>query len=662
MPTIRLFLFSLLIFLTANPPPLYADEAKTSPAPPESTTSVKDTESEAKDSQSSEIELLLQLEETLKSDKKKLRDLKNNLTSRTKISTKLQNELKLSSANIEKRHAALTATKEKGDTQQAALMEEELKKLEADNELLKEQAQLTFEAEKTVRSQIELLDKSIIQQQLSLDKLKGVKKPEPVTPKQTATTTSPAPAKASQALPTSPIQKVISDTKQPAPAPQPPPSSQVDQPQTAEQIQAQKQAEKRAEEAFHAEQVAVDYIEQKSVFLEQIKLDESLLKTDIESLDNYNNILLVMEKKLDDKSNTGLSQEQRDKTIKNLNLIKNEIKKLKQQVEKRKASLKKAKKQLQQSEEDQEHLAEKALKKREEAEAAQKHVVWLQSPLHPRNLIAWAYTRGPRVLLVLIITTLLLFINNVTASKISRVMARKSVRQGEISQNRVNTLAFSLRGAARVVIVFGGMLVALQEAGVDIKTVLGGAAILGVAIAFGAQNLMRDYFNGFMILLEDQYELNDVVTINDITGTVERVSMRTTMIRDLNGRAHFIPNGVITRVTNTTYEWSRAVFDIPVAYKENVDYVMSVILELANGLQQDEEFGSAILSAPTMLGVNSFDENGLTIKFMLQTRADRMWPVRREMLRRIKNKFDELGIEIPVPQRVIAQQIETTNK
>jgi small conductance mechanosensitive channel len=662
MSTIRLFLLFILICFTTNSPQLYADEPVTSSDDPESTTPVKEDVNETKNTQSSEVERLLQQEKTLKNNKKKLRDFKNDLTSRSNISKKLQDELKQSSHRLEKQNTALTKAKEKGDTKQIARLETELKKLESSYELLKEQAQLTFAAEKTVRSQIELLEKSIIQQQQTLDEIKGVKKPTPVQPKQPAISTPPSPTETSQTIPTHPLQKIIPDTKQPPVATQTPTSPAVDHIQTAEQIEAQKQAEKRTDEAFRAEQVAIDYIEQKSVFIEQIKLDETLLQTDVKSLENYNSILLVMEKKLDDKSTKKLSQKERDKIKQNIKLVKSEIRKLNKQIEKRTTSLTKSKKRLEQREDDQEVLATEALIKREEAEAAQEHVVWLQSPLHPRNLLAWAYTRGPRVLLVFIIMVVLLLINNITASKISRVMARKSIRKGEVSINRANTLALSFRGAARVVIIFSGMLFALQEAGVDIKTVLGGAAILGIAVAFGAQNLMRDYFNGFMILLEDQYELNDVVTINDITGTVERVSMRTTMIRDLNGRAHFIPNGVITRVTNTTYEWSRAVFDIPVAYKENVDHVMSVILELANELQQDEEFGSAILSDPVMLGVNSFDENGLTIKFMLQTRSDKMWPVRREMLRRIKNKFDELGIEIPVPQRVIAQPVVTTNK
>ncbi|MBW2375722.1 MAG: mechanosensitive ion channel, partial [Deltaproteobacteria bacterium] len=124
---------------------------------------------------------------------------------------------------------------------------------------------------------------------------------------------------------------------------------------------------------------------------------------------------------------------------------------------------------------------------------------------------------------------------------------------------RADTLAFSFRSASRVVIVVMAVMLVLQEGGVDITTVLGGAAIIGVAIAFGAQDLMKDYFSGFLILAEDQYQLGDLITIRGITGTVESVNMRVTVLRDLEGRVHFIPNGNIDQVTNRTYGWGRPV-------------------------------------------------------------------------------------------------------
>jgi small-conductance mechanosensitive channel len=203
-------------------------------------------------------------------------------------------------------------------------------------------------------------------------------------------------------------------------------------------------------------------------------------------------------------------------------------------------------------------------------------------------------------------------------------------------------------------VVFGVLLV-LQEAGVDIKTVLGGAAIIGVAIAFGAQDLMKDYFSGFLILLEDQYQLGDLVTISGVTGTVESVNMRVTVLRDLEGRVHFMPNGNIDHVTNRTYAWGRPVFEVPVRFDENVDRVMEVLVEVAKELSEDPAWKGATIGEPDMLGVDKFTDYGIVIKFMVKTQPDQLFPVRREMLRRIAKRFNELGIQITVPQRLIVR-------
>ncbi|MEJ2086652.1 MAG: mechanosensitive ion channel family protein, partial [Acidobacteriota bacterium] len=236
-------------------------------------------------------------------------------------------------------------------------------------------------------------------------------------------------------------------------------------------------------------------------------------------------------------------------------------------------------------------------------------------------------------------------------------LAHSVVRSGRGSRqsdsNRADTLALSFRSALTVVIVAGATFLVLQEAGVDVKTVLGGAAILGVAFAFGAQNLMRDYFSGFMILIEDQFELGDLVTIGGITGRVEKVNMRTTMLRDLEGRVHFIPNGEIKSITNRTYVWGRAVLDIPVGFHESVDRVMGVLLEIAREFKEDPEWSHSVTDEPVMLGVDKFTEYGVVIKFMVETQPDKIFATRRELLRRVKNRFDELGIEISVPYRKI---------
>jgi small conductance mechanosensitive channel len=206
-----------------------------------------------------------------------------------------------------------------------------------------------------------------------------------------------------------------------------------------------------------------------------------------------------------------------------------------------------------------------------------------------------------------------------------------------------------------VLIMVFGVLLVLQEAGVNIKTVLGGAAILGVAIAFGAHDLMKDHFSGLLILLEDQYQLGDLVTINGVTGTVESVNMRVTVLRDLEGRVHFMPNGNIDHVTNRTYAWGRPVFEIPVRFDEDVDRVMEVLVDVAGKLAEDPAWKGSMIGEPEMLGVDRFTEYGIVIKFMVKTVPDQLFAVRRQMLRRISKRFNELGIQITVPQRLIVR-------
>lgn len=308
---------------------------------------------------------------------------------------------------------------------------------------------------------------------------------------------------------------------------------------------------------------------------------------------------------------------------------------------------------------EQQRVTTFAQERRQEAESARKWLVWLESPLYPGNVARWLVERGPRVLAVLLLAGFLLLVLRVSLRRIARLVVRQSRKARSNAVNRADTLSLSFQSLATTLILATGVLLVLQEAGIDVKTVLGGAAILGVAIAFGAQNLMRDYFTGFMILLEDQYELGDLVTIGDITGTVERVNMRITMLRDLEGRVHFIPNGQIGSLTNRTYDWARALVEIPVGPAEDVDRVMALLLDVARALKVDPEWADEIVDEPQMLGVDKFTESGVSIKLMLKTHPERMFPVRRELLRRVKNAFDEAGIEPGFPVRVIRERPRT---
>jgi small-conductance mechanosensitive channel/predicted HicB family RNase H-like nuclease len=300
--------------------------------------------------------------------------------------------------------------------------------------------------------------------------------------------------------------------------------------------------------------------------------------------------------------------------------------------------------------------------RRQEADRAETTVHRLQNPFTLHNLLQWGLDHGPRMLLIVLSMLILQRLVGIMSRWIVNAMAHSSKRGTDHDrENRARTLVGVFRNTATLAILGGGCLLLFEEVGIPIGPLMGGAAVLGLAVAFGAQNLIRDYFSGFMVLLEDQYCINDVVRINDISGQVESITLRVTVLRDLEGVSHFIPHSTITHVSNMTHVWSRAFFEIGVGYQEDVDQVMEVLLELGRQLRQDAVFGPLILEDPEMLGVDGFGESAVLIKFFLKTRPLQQWPVRRELLRRIKHRFDELGIEIPFPHRTVYHRQATDN-
>lgn len=291
---------------------------------------------------------------------------------------------------------------------------------------------------------------------------------------------------------------------------------------------------------------------------------------------------------------------------------------------------------------------------RKEAESARLKVEQLRNPFTIQNMLQWLIDNGPRVFAILLIMAIGLWFSRMAERRIVLAIVRRGgITKRAERENRARTLVGVIQNATNVAILSSGTLMVLDAIGAPITALMGGAAVFGLAIAFGAQSLIKDYFYGFMILLEQQYTVNDVIKIGDIAGQVERISLRMTVLRDLEGRVHFVPHGQITSATNMTHGWSRAVFELGIAYKEDADRVMALIHELGAELREDETFGPLILEDLTMLGVDSFSESAVVLKFYFKTRPLKQWDVRREMLRRIKRRFDDCGVEIPFPHRTI---------
>lgn len=232
------------------------------------------------------------------------------------------------------------------------------------------------------------------------------------------------------------------------------------------------------------------------------------------------------------------------------------------------------------------------------------------------------------------------------------ISEKEAIRESEQTL-RIKTMVRLFHWLGSLAIICAILYMVLENFGVNVAPLLAGAGIVGLALGFGGQYLIRDLINGIFILLESQYCVNDVVKIGEYMGVVENVNLRVTTLRDAEGRVIIIPNGDVKIVVNLTKDYARAVLNIGVAYKENVDHVMNVIKAVGLEIRKDAYFGKLVLEDLEMLGVDDFAESQVTIKFRIKTLPSKQFEVARELRRRIKNRFDELGIEIPFPHRTI---------
>lgn len=240
--------------------------------------------------------------------------------------------------------------------------------------------------------------------------------------------------------------------------------------------------------------------------------------------------------------------------------------------------------------------------------------------------------------------------------QLERVMIVASDKQDQESgtaAKRAATLTGILRTIALSAIWAIIIIESLQLVGLDIAPILAGAGILGLAVGFGAQNLVRDLISGFFIILEDQVRLGDVAVINGTGGAVETITFRTISLRDFSGVVHIFPNGGITTLSNMTKDWSAFVLDMGVAYREDTDRVVEVMRTVGEGLRQDQAFGSLIIEPIEIVGVENFADSAVTIRARIKTKPAEQWKIGREYRRRLKKAFDAQGIEIPFPMRTL---------
>lgn len=271
--------------------------------------------------------------------------------------------------------------------------------------------------------------------------------------------------------------------------------------------------------------------------------------------------------------------------------------------------------------------------------------------------VRWFIATSPSVLVTLLLALVALKALDFWLPKLRAAMMAHSQKGGAASveeiDKRVQTLLGIVTTLAKILVWAMVGLLVLSKVGVDVGPLIAGAGIAGLAIGFGAQELVRDVISGFFMLLENQIRTGDVAIINGTGGLVESITLRTITLRDLNGVIHVFQNGKVNTLSNMTKGWSAIVFDIGVAYKEDTDRVAEIMLTVAEELRADPAFHDKILEPMEVFGVDEFADSAVIVKARIRTRPIQQWAVGREYRRRLKKAFDAAGIEIPFPHRTV---------
>lgn len=275
------------------------------------------------------------------------------------------------------------------------------------------------------------------------------------------------------------------------------------------------------------------------------------------------------------------------------------------------------------------------------------------------QIIPWLLSHGLRIVLIAVAAVLL---DKILTRVIIRTV-RASVKgdentSPESEKKREDTLIRIFNGAINILIIIVAIMMIIQEVGIEVGPLLAGAGIVGLAVGFGGQYLIRDIITGLFLMLENQYRIGDVVNIEGLSGAVQDISLRKTTLRDLNGTVHHIPHGSITKISNLSKEFARVNLDMGVAYSTNLEHLIEVINRTGNELAADPAFMDAIISSPQFLRVDQFADSAIIVKILGDTKPLRQWEVTGELRKRLKIAFDREGIEIPFPQRVIHQAKE----
>ena len=270
------------------------------------------------------------------------------------------------------------------------------------------------------------------------------------------------------------------------------------------------------------------------------------------------------------------------------------------------------------------------------------------------NLGPWFFSNGVKIILVIIGAYLVFKFAGVFIDRIIRkIIVSNNFLSQEAEKKREDTLIKVFEGALKVIVWAAAILMIVSEFGVDIGPLLAGAGVIGLAVGFGAQYIIRDFFTGLFIILENQYRVGDFICIGDICGNVETLNLRATIIRDVDGVVHHVPNGEIKTASNKTKQFSRVNLNIGISYNADIDKVKKTVNRVGKEMASDPEWKDMITQAPEFVRVNDFADSSVIIRISGETKPQKQWDVAGELRRRIKIEFDKEGIEIPFPQVVV---------
>lgn len=596
----------------------------------------------------SDAQRIAELRESLEQDKQQLLKLDHELDSPNSEFAIAEREFRDLLTELEQTQESLEVAKQAQNSSEILLLEQEIASLERQKKLAQDRFDLAIEDRKTNRDQRAILRSKIEKDQTALDSLSGALD-EPDTSEESPVKLNPEGSKHSA---------IDSEGKREQAKSAPLDSNETEQENSvSDELTSEEQEDEElaqaAAEADHKEEEAEEAQEETKSIAARLADIQKLVAQEQKELD-------LARKKADlaTAAQLGLSQELSTRQSENadaqdLNDLRSAISQASQRLIQARTEVSEISERLNDRRAEQSSLQSEHIvvlhemdRKRQESIAADELVDSLRNPFSLKNILQWIIEHGPRLLMIAVGMFLLNRMASFFAYRSVRLVTSSSGRGSKVErENRAKTLVGVFQNAATVAIFISGTLMMLEEAGANITVLMGGVAVIGLAVAFGAQNLIKDYFYGFVMLLENQYMLNDSVRIGGVSGQVERITLRMTVLRDANGVVHFIPNGTINSVSNETHGWSRAVCDITVNRREDLESIMNALRQVAHELKSAPEFATLMIDVPSEPAIETLNESTVQIKMSVKTLPNRHGVIKQEWLRRIKNKLDEQSLK-----------------